>query len=587
MGPVAPPPPAGPVVLRVKLRYPDVPTFIDKFAVNIGRAGMFLPTRALQALGTELRFELRLADEQVVLSGLGRVAAVVAPDERGPDTIPGLAIEFQRMTRESRDLVMRLLEYRRERGLGEPALPSVEASVADSVADSLGEAAARDSAKALPMRAALPTALPAEPPRRPRRPLAELIADLPPAERATVDLDGDDASLGLARARARARALAEREVDSELAELLRPHQPPPLDAAHAAAELARQLGLEPPPVRRSDPRAGDEPWSAAVEGTTPKFELSRRSSSARGSQPPQLSTQAVPAAPASPPRVAAAVPPQETAARAEAAPVTDAAVDDKDRVGEPDGSDVSRRPRVARPQRLTRPASVFARRTSPTQPPPEPSTPAPSTAHMGPAPEAREPTSGFERVLAELEESEPPRSTSAPGLEEDPLDQLAIEALVDAAPQRGEPVAAPRAGVEALDLGALGESAFEILLEEDLSDGEPGEASASEPPPEAQSSVPTWRRTAGFDPLDPPFDTTRSADFTPPTIPGRIPTQELDLESALEALDLGADDLPLRPATRTANATSTPPGASASRASRSATAELDDLAIELELDDPG
>lgn len=579
MGTAAPPPTAGPVVLRVKLRYPDVPTFIDKFAVNIGRVGMFLPTRALQPPGTELRFELRLADEQVVLSGMGRVASVVTPDERGPQTIPGMAIEFQRMTRESRDLVMRLLEYRRERGLGEPALPSPEASIE--------EAASRDSSEALPMRgspppaqatslpAALPSPLPAEPARRQRRPLAELIADLPPAERSAVDLEDDGAAGGLARARERARALAEREVDSELAELLRPPEPTPIDAAAAAAELARQLGMEPPARRLHT-----APLATSAEGTTPKIALARRSSSARGSQPPSIS--GAEASQSSPPTTAEPAPGHQ-APHAEEPPTSTAPAP-----APADGKeDVARRPRVARPQRLTRPASVFARRASPTQPP-EPSAPEPTPAVMHVAPES-EPTSGFERVLAELEETELPARAPSQRLAEDPLDRLAMEELAGAGVHLHSEEAAPSA--DALDLGALGESAFEILLEEDLDDGEPpaqqrAHEREKEPSAESSASIPTWRRTAGFDPLESPFDIPAGPDLTPPTIPGRIPTQELDLESALEALDLGADDLPTPP-----TAAPPPPAANeaankAPSAPRSATAEFDDLAVELELDEP-
>ena len=73
MGSDAPPASPGPVTLRVKLRYADLSSFIEKFAVNVGRVGMFLPTRALQPVGTELRFELRLLDDQVALAGMGRV----------------------------------------------------------------------------------------------------------------------------------------------------------------------------------------------------------------------------------------------------------------------------------------------------------------------------------------------------------------------------------------------------------------------------------------------------------------------------------------------------------------------------------
>ena len=36
----------GPVVLRIKLRYEDVDTMVHRFAPNVGKSGLFLPTRS-------------------------------------------------------------------------------------------------------------------------------------------------------------------------------------------------------------------------------------------------------------------------------------------------------------------------------------------------------------------------------------------------------------------------------------------------------------------------------------------------------------------------------------------------------------
>ena len=51
--------PAGPVALRIKLRYDDIDAMVQRFACNVGRSGLFLPTRSLQPVGTEVKFELR------------------------------------------------------------------------------------------------------------------------------------------------------------------------------------------------------------------------------------------------------------------------------------------------------------------------------------------------------------------------------------------------------------------------------------------------------------------------------------------------------------------------------------------------
>src|SRR6185312_2175615 len=51
--------PAGPVVLRIKLRYDDLDAMVQRFAANVGKSGLFLPTKSMQPLGTEVKFERR------------------------------------------------------------------------------------------------------------------------------------------------------------------------------------------------------------------------------------------------------------------------------------------------------------------------------------------------------------------------------------------------------------------------------------------------------------------------------------------------------------------------------------------------
>jgi len=94
--------PAGPVVLRIKLRYDDVETMVSRFANNVGKSGLFLPTKSLQPVGAEVKFELRLSDDKPVITGLGRVKASRAPDPANPKAAFGMAIELLRVTRESR-----------------------------------------------------------------------------------------------------------------------------------------------------------------------------------------------------------------------------------------------------------------------------------------------------------------------------------------------------------------------------------------------------------------------------------------------------------------------------------------------------
>jgi Tfp pilus assembly protein PilZ len=112
-----------PVVLRIKLRYDDVDTLAARFAPNVGKSGLFLPTKTLQAVGAEVKFELRLADDKVVITGLGKVRAAKAADPDNPRAAFGMAIELTRVTRESRDVILKILAKRREMGLADVAIP--------------------------------------------------------------------------------------------------------------------------------------------------------------------------------------------------------------------------------------------------------------------------------------------------------------------------------------------------------------------------------------------------------------------------------------------------------------------------------
>src|SRR4030095_4858995 len=94
--------PAAPILLRIKLRYDDIEVMVQRFATNVGKSGLFLPTKSLQPVGSEIKFELRLADDTPALVGLGRVRLARAPDPHDPRATFGMAIELMRVTPQSR-----------------------------------------------------------------------------------------------------------------------------------------------------------------------------------------------------------------------------------------------------------------------------------------------------------------------------------------------------------------------------------------------------------------------------------------------------------------------------------------------------
>jgi len=300
---------ASPIVLRIKLRYDDVDVMVQRFAANVGRSGLFLPTRSLQPVGSEIKFELRLADDTPALVGLGRVKAGTAPDPQDPKAAFGMAIELMRVTPQSRALILRMLEHRRTAGLPEVSLPTaadVDAARVDaatgaraasgplpvSTIEPAGAVGLGESLLTAPRRIAGPLAvasfaalapLPSEPPRRKRMAVSEVIesASGPIAIAASAVPELDDI-VDIAAAITRARVLAGGgALDAELEALSEAAAAPiEISVEAASAELARQLGGN--AVRRDRsarwlaPR-GIDPASTAelvsVTEPTPKVEL--------------------------------------------------------------------------------------------------------------------------------------------------------------------------------------------------------------------------------------------------------------------------------------------------------------------------
>ena len=281
--------PAPPIVLRIKLRYDDVEVMVQRFPTNVGKSGLFLPTKSLQPIGAEIKFELRLADDTTVLVVLGRVKLAQPPDPNNPKATFGMAIELMRVTPQSRVLILRMLERRRELGLPELGLPTpadidaarraeaVNAPVRDAVSEPVPVPSTPSTVPSseapmspAPSEAALPPAsgevLPTSPrrstgpaavatvpavtplapelPRRKRLAVSEVIESASgPVASVAVAVPGLDDDVDLAAAIVRARALAGGVLDAELAALSEvAAAPPEISIEAASAELARQFG---------------------------------------------------------------------------------------------------------------------------------------------------------------------------------------------------------------------------------------------------------------------------------------------------------------------------------------------------------
>ena len=262
---------------------------VQRFASNVGKSGLFIPTKSLQPIGADIKFELRLANDTPVLVGLGRVKHVRPPDPANPKAAFGMAIELQRVTRESREVILRMLERRKALGLAEVAIPlpddvesakrsEVETQPRIETSGIVREAMAQiasapvseqiltpriDSAP-VAMVSPLPSGpvgvakvrepavaavapLGAEPVRAKRPRPADIIAKVgdsgPVAPLPGLDDQSIDVAKVIARARALAAAAGAGELEAELEALKEQHAAPvEIGVEAASAELARQLG---------------------------------------------------------------------------------------------------------------------------------------------------------------------------------------------------------------------------------------------------------------------------------------------------------------------------------------------------------
>jgi len=350
-----------PVVLRIKLRYDDVEAMVQRFATNVGKSGLFLPTKSLQPIGSEIKFELRLADDTPALVGLGRVKLAKGPDPHDPRATFGMAIELMRVTPQSRALILRMLEQRRALGLPEVGLPTPEvvdaARRAEAVAAATRDPASGPTAAPSASQVVAPVAPPVapiethagealltaprrttgplaiakvlavaplapEPPRRKRVAVNEIIESASgPVASVAVGVPGLDDDVDVAAALARARSLAGSAPDAELDALAEAAAAPlaiSIDAA--SAELARQLGgsavrrdrsarWAPPPATRwpgadeADPEVPTEPAKQGESAPDAPAEAEQRAEPAEpeGAEAAQPPAPEPPVAPDPPP----------------------------------------------------------------------------------------------------------------------------------------------------------------------------------------------------------------------------------------------------------------------------------------------
>lgn len=93
------------VGLKVNLKYPDRSSFVERFSVNISRAGLFIRAKDPLPVGARVRFEYRLSDQTRILRGLGVVRWSRPASEATAVDPPGMGVEFVDLDSQSEELI--------------------------------------------------------------------------------------------------------------------------------------------------------------------------------------------------------------------------------------------------------------------------------------------------------------------------------------------------------------------------------------------------------------------------------------------------------------------------------------------------
>jgi uncharacterized protein (TIGR02266 family) len=96
--------------VRVRLKYPDLDTFVERFAPNVTRGGVFIASRAPRPVGDSFPFEVQLATGHVALAGEGKVIWVKEYNPAEPTKPHGMGVQFTSLAPASREVLQRLLK---------------------------------------------------------------------------------------------------------------------------------------------------------------------------------------------------------------------------------------------------------------------------------------------------------------------------------------------------------------------------------------------------------------------------------------------------------------------------------------------
>ena len=102
-------PSRGPTNLRIKFRSASLEQFIERYAVDVSRGGIFIRTREPLPVDTRLRLEFQLQDSTPLLAGEGTVVWIREHDPARENVTPGMGVRFDKVTPETQPTLEKIL----------------------------------------------------------------------------------------------------------------------------------------------------------------------------------------------------------------------------------------------------------------------------------------------------------------------------------------------------------------------------------------------------------------------------------------------------------------------------------------------
>jgi uncharacterized protein (TIGR02266 family) len=112
-------------MVKIRLKCPDVDSFVGKYHADVNPAGLFVRTRSPLAAGTRVSFDVRLSDDSCLFRGSGVVVWARADDTLAPLLDAGMMLGFEELRDGTRDNFERVLAGKRAMEAAADTVPTL------------------------------------------------------------------------------------------------------------------------------------------------------------------------------------------------------------------------------------------------------------------------------------------------------------------------------------------------------------------------------------------------------------------------------------------------------------------------------